>query len=542
MRILLMGLSADDRDAVRRSLQSLTERLEYRDAHVTDEYLEALRGGEPDLIIAGGRDKAFDAFEALRAAGELRPEAAFIGLARKGKDAEARGLVEAGAVDAFPLDQLWRLPLGVTRVLEWDFQARSSRRLRGMEVLLDAVKQLSLARRMDQIVEVVRHAARNLGEADGATFVLKDGNQCHYVDEDAIGPLWRGRRFPMSNCVSGWAMNHRQAAVIPDIYADPRVPIDAYRPTFVKSMVMMPIRSGDPIGAIGTYWARRRTVSEEEVALIQVLADSTALAVENVQIYADLERRVKERTASLEGANKELEAFAYSVSHDLRSPLTVILGYSDLLTNAERVDIAAKDREMLQDMRAAAGRMSALIDDLLRLSQVTCREVEVQRVDLSDLAREILASLAAREPGRRVETAVAEGLVAHGDPGLLRVAMENLLSNAWKYSSKKDVARIEVGAEGIPGGGKAFYVKDDGAGFDLQNARKLFEPFQRMHTSREFPGTGIGLATVNRVMQKHGGRVWAEAEKGRGAIFRFSLPDAIAVVPGLARIGEAVSA
>ncbi len=156
-------------------------------------------------------------------------------------------------------------------------------------VLIDAIQRLSLAESVAQVQEVVRVAARRLTGADGATFVLREGDLCHYADEDAISPLWKGQRFPMSTCISGWAMLNRRAAAIEDIYADERIPHDAYRPTFVKSLVMVPIRTLDPIGAIGNYWASRHAPSTEEIELLQSLADSTAVAMENVRIYETLE-------------------------------------------------------------------------------------------------------------------------------------------------------------------------------------------------------------------------------------------------------------
>lgn len=172
--------------------------------------------------------------------------------------------------------------------------------------LIDVIQRLSLARDLATVQEIVRVAARRLTGADGATFVLRDGNQCHYADEDAISPLWKGQRFPLSACVSGWAMLNRQPAVIEDIYADARVPHDAYRPTFVKSLVMVPIRTREPIGAIGTYWATTRLPAEAEVRLLQALADTTAVALENVRVFTELEERVKLRTAELEAKNAQL--------------------------------------------------------------------------------------------------------------------------------------------------------------------------------------------------------------------------------------------
>lgn len=174
--------------------------------------------------------------------------------------------------------------------------------------LVEVIQRLSQARTVQEVQNIVRHAARRLTDADGATFVLCDNNQCHYIDEDAIGPLWKGQKFPIATCVSGWAMLNRKPAVIEDVFADPRVPHAAYQPTFVKSLVMVPIRTFDPIGAIGVYWARKRRPHEDEVSLLQALADTTAVAIENVRLIDGLEGIIKLRTSELEAANRQLVA------------------------------------------------------------------------------------------------------------------------------------------------------------------------------------------------------------------------------------------
>ena len=172
--------------------------------------------------------------------------------------------------------------------------------------LIKAVQDLSHARTNQEVRDIVRHAARRLLDADGATFVLKDGGNCYYVDEDAIAPLWKGLRFPLENCISGWAMNHRESVVIPDIFLDDRIPIDAYRVTFVKSLVMVPIRQSSPIGAVGIYWDHEYEATPEEVALAQALADTTSVALENIELIDGLEAKVLERTVALAEANRKL--------------------------------------------------------------------------------------------------------------------------------------------------------------------------------------------------------------------------------------------
>lgn len=389
--------------------------------------------------------------------------------------------------------------------------------------LVRAVQDLSRARTVEAVREIVRHAARELAHSDGATFVLRDGDRCHYVDEDAITPLWKGQRFPMEACVSGWTMRHGRPAVIEDIFDDPRVPVDAYRSTFVKSLVMVPIRAPDAIGAIGNYWSRRHRATIEEVQLLRALADTTAVALENVRVYSELEQHVADRTRQLEQANQELQSFAASVSHDLRAPLAVIGGYAELLKMTSSATLGAKACGLLQQIPLQVSRMSALIDDMLRLAQIRAAELTLTTVDLTALAREIVRDLREREPERSVEFVAHPTPTVSGDAPLLRIALANLIGNAWKYTSLAQAAHVEFGQLPQPDGTVAFFVRDNGAGFDMAEATRLFTPFCRLHPGTEFAGTGVGLTIVARVIDKHGGRLWAEAQPGRGATFFFVL-------------------
>ena len=241
------------------------------------------------------------------------------------------------------------------------------------------------------------------------------------------------------------------------------------------------------------------------------------------RLNAELEERVVSRTAELAAANSELESFAYSISHDLRAPLRAIDGFSQMVFEdaADKLDV--DDLEHLQRVRAGAQRMAVLIDEMLSLSRAGRVDMLMEDVDLSALAAEVLAELREAQPERRVETIVAPGLRVRADAVLLRAILANLLSNAWKFTSGHETARIEVGTAGT-NGGQAYFVRDDGAGFDSRNAKHLFGAFQRMHHTVEFEGDGIGLAIVQRLVTRHGGRVWAEAEVEKGAIFFFTLP------------------
>ena len=240
------------------------------------------------------------------------------------------------------------------------------------------------------------------------------------------------------------------------------------------------------------------------------------------ELSVELEQRVQKRTDQLEGANKELESFAYSVSHDLRAPLRGIDGFSQVLLEDYEEKLDEEGKDYLGRIRSGTQRMGHLIDDLLRLSRLTRSEMRHEPVNLSTLAENV--SVALRESGseRKVTFDITPNLKAHGDRYLLGVAIENLFSNAWKFSSGHDQARIEFGVEKLEGK-NAYFIRDDGVGFDMAYADKLFGAFQRLHGTTEFPGSGIGLATVQRIIHRHGGQIWAESKVGEGATFYFTL-------------------
>jgi len=243
---------------------------------------------------------------------------------------------------------------------------------------------------------------------------------------------------------------------------------------------------------------------------------------EILRLNAELEARVSERTAQLAAANKELEAFSFSVSHDLRAPLRGIDGFSQALIREVGDELSADALHYLDRIRENTKRMGELIDDLLELSRVTRRELRREAVDLGKLIHDLAAELRSLDPEREVELVVAEQARGQGDPHLIRIALQNLLANAWKFTAGRAPARIEFGVSQRDGR-NIFHVRDNGVGFDMAYVSKLFGAFQRLHRSEEFPGTGIGLATVQRIIHRHGGRVWAEGEVDRGATLYFTL-------------------
>ncbi len=247
-------------------------------------------------------------------------------------------------------------------------------------------------------------------------------------------------------------------------------------------------------------------------------------AVQKLQdMNIDLENRVRERTGELEASNRELEAFSYSVSHDLRAPLRGIDGFAHILEEEYVAHLDEAGRGYLGRIRAATKRMAHLIDDLLELGRITRANLASRSVDLSAVAHNIVRDLREADPERQADIAIGENLTALADPTLVQVVLDNLLRNAWKFTGQRERARISFDAT-TEGNEKVFFVRDNGAGFDMRYSGQLFRPFQRLHPAAKFSGTGIGLATVHRIIQRHGGRVWAESEPERGATFYFTLP------------------
>ena len=276
--------------------------------------------------------------------------------------------------------------------------------------------------------------------------------------------------------------------------------------------------------ASGDYSRRVRDDRPDEIGWLGRTFNTMAGQIQESQ--QRLEARVAERTAQLEAANQELQAFSYSVSHDLRAPLRSIDGFSQALLDDAADQLDDKCKTHLHRVRAAAHRMGELIDDLLELSRVGRAELRRSQVSLSDIARAVAADLNKSAPNRQVTVEIEDGLVANADRGLAQVVLENLLGNAWKFTAHTAPATIQIGGDRMKdvGGAVTYFVRDNGAGFDMAYADKLFRPFQRLHGQGEFPGTGIGLATVHRIIDRHGGRVWAEGAVGKGATVFFTIP------------------
>lgn len=408
--------------------------------------------------------------------------------------------------------------------------------LRAMEKLVKTAQELSMADSLEQITELVKIVARELSVADGVSFVLREMEQCFYADESTVSPLWKGKKFPLNECIAGWSMLNRCSITIEDIYQDERIKKQLYKNTFVRSLYVVPIKVTSPIGAIEFYWANPYKPTLEQIKLIQALVDITAITIENIRVYSILESHVERRTKELEAANlkleianqnlatanQSLEAFSYTLSHDLKEPLNIIGGFSRIVLEKYSDNLDEKAKIYLTKVCNSSERMNLQIEALLDLHKLSEGKLKQENVDLSEISREIVSTLRENEPTRQVKIKIEKDLVVKGDKALLYLVMQNLLSNAWKYSSKSIEAKIKVGS--FIREEKAFFVEDNGVGFDMSKAQSLFSPFQRMHSQKEFPGTGVGLASTQRIITRHGGKIWVDSQVGQGTKVYFSLP------------------
>ncbi len=398
----------------------------------------------------------------------------------------------------------------------------------------------------ERIVETVAEAQREIGGVLG----LDSSSVWLDVDETSgrarCEIVWdRKRRFagappiPMLERIqfAKWSddFQHRRPMIVRDVERDFAVgsPEREFLETNgVRSGVAVPLVGADrPIGFV-TFDSRRvLDWPDAIVSLLCVFGEIVATAIvrgrveeKRRRVHDRLEQIVTDRTKQLAGANRELEAFSYAVSHDLRAPLRSVDGFSRILVEDHSQGLPEEARAVLDRIRATSQRMGELIDALLRLSRISRSEPHPERTDLSAIARELATSLSASDPQRRVTFEIADGIVVDGEPRLLSAMLENLLRNAWKFTAPKPSACIEFGSE-TRDGRRVFYVRDDGIGFDPSLADRLFTPFQRLHDPRQFDGHGVGLATVRRIVGVHGGSVWGEGQPDNGAIIRFTLGD-----------------
>jgi signal transduction histidine kinase/CheY-like chemotaxis protein len=421
--------------------------------------------------------------------------------------------------------------------------------------LIAAIRELSFAHDLDAVIGVVRRVARDLTGADGIAFILRDGNQSHYVEENSVAPLWRGRRFPISSCIAGWAMVNRQTVAIEDISTDPRIVPDMFRSTYVRSLLIVPVRRENPIGALGAYWAERRAPRREEIEVLERLADTVVVALANVRVYAELDEerkgsearalamvRLHERTRK-EVVNREhteemirhaqkmesLGRLAGGVAHDFNNLLTVIAGNSDLVIG----DTTTPDtqRAAAREIYAAAQRGAALTRQLLAFSRKGI--VRPMVLDLNWVI-ERMEQMLTRIIGERnrLSTSFGHDLgTVRADLGQIEQVIMNLVVNACDAMPEGGEIALATRNSDIhpgpdapvpPGSYVVLAVADTGVGMDEMTRKRVFEPF--FTTKPPGRGTGLGLATVHGIVLQSGGSIRIVSEPGKGTTVAIYLP------------------
>lgn len=391
-----------------------------------------------------------------------------------------------------------------------------------VSLLIDAVQELSLAKDLARVADIVRHAARQLADADGATFVLKEGNSCYYFEEDAIAPLWKGMKFPLSSCVSGWAMLHKQNVFIPDIYQDERVPHDAYRPTFVKSLLMVPIRKSDPIGSIGIYWKVTKSIDPETIQILENLANSTSIALQNIQLLSSM----TELNKNLEKAVSIRDDFLSIASHELNTPLSSLklqIQMSLKLLNETEDNLVAPS-EVLTKCLTHVNHLANIVKGIVDFSRMQSGNIDLNyaRFDISLLLGEVLDKFSRQfaSVGCNVISDLQPGLVGNWDKERIEQIFNNLLSNMIKYapgepvyfSAKEDGQNIQL------------IFKDSGPGIPTEYKERIFGQFERGESSHNIGGIGIGLYVVRKLTECHKGKLSLIASKSHGCAIEIKLP------------------
>lgn len=497
LRLLIVDDSRDDADLMLHTLKLNGYKVKHQVVDTLEAMRTALETEQWDLIVSDHAMPCFSAPEALSLAKEMHRELPFIILSGEIDLNLAVSLMKGGAQDYIQKRELARIVPAIERELR-EVEARRQRRQMETALLASEI-------RYRRLFETAKDGILIL---DADTGKITDANPSLMEMLGCSGSELIGKKL--------WKTD-----IFADTFASKRAFNELEKKGYIRyDDLCLKTRDGQQIDV--EFISNVYTVDGQKVIQCNMRNITDRKRAEGqVKI---LDTYLEARAAELEAANSQLEAFNYTVSHDLRAPLTNINGYCQLLMELCRDTLAPQHLGYLQEINNGVLRMNKLIDSLLNLSLVSRSELHREKVNLSETARGVAAELKIMEPQRKVKFKIDDEVMVYGDVNLLQVVMENLLGNAWKYTSKKEYAQIEFGVTDH-GGKRACYVRDNGAGFDMTNAEKLFNVFQRLGDTEEYEGFGIGLATVKRIIQSHGGWIVGEGEAGKGATFYFTLDD-----------------
>jgi signal transduction histidine kinase len=498
--------------------------------------LEELAKHEFDILLTDLMMPEMDGIALLRAAQEIDRDLAGIVMTGHGTIDTAVKALQSGALDyvlkPFRLDNL--LP-ALTRALATRRLLAENIRLREAVSIYELSRAITHGLEHDEVIQRALDAASQQHDAGAVSILIPvGGRELRVAGTRGVDVPWvQDERLELSASIVQWVSVARAQLATWD--GSGQLPAVFEQPFGSRCRgVALPIVAGGDFYGILTFssHAAQRRLSPGQVKALDILANTTASALEGASLVAqlrgmnqELEQRVQDRTRDLEASNADLESFSYSVSHDLRAPLRAIDGFCQIFLSDYGSDLPQEARDILARVFAGVARMQRLIDDLLHLARFSRQPLETQSVQMTRLVRRVASDLEHQWPDRRIQLQIADLPDCRGDGSLLEQVLTNLLSNAFKFTATRDPARIEVGAF-RQSSEQVYFVRDNGVGFDMKHADKLFGVFQRMHPESQFPGTGIGLSIVQRIIRRHGGRTWAESRPQDGTTLYFSLPAA----------------
>lgn len=366
-------------------------------------------------------------------------------------------------------------------------------------------------------------AIRRITDADSICYITAHDTTCEWLYEEAEETVFCGKKMHLSFCDVGWALLNKTDLFIEDLQADERIVPEHYKTTEVKSIFIYAVRPGDPLGAIALYFKETTQLSEETHETIRSICNMLGMKLRLLHNEVQLESIEQKAQLAYDALSREFELFRYSVSHDLRAPLRAIKGFMTIFLEDFGTQFTDESKELAERIVGNTEHMNNLLNDLLEYFKAGNKELVPLQVQMKLMVEDVCEKLRSDEKRRYISISIGDLPAVLADADMIRQVWHDLISNAIKYTSKCERARIEIGSE-IQNGETVYFIIDNGAGFDTKTAAKLFNVFQRFHSQKEFSGTGMGLAIAEKIISRHGGKIWAKSAPGEGAAFYFTLP------------------